>query len=167
MRYFFHFSYFTCHQLRWIVTELLRHSCWVFILFMTRCARSARKQLKNNIRELLLNFFNAEFTLRTEAQYCQWVKNLSFLFIAFHSSNEFFLFSYCWHILETFSHCRLSSDTENSFFSKEQENLKLSNTRDSECLCQYTLPLNLCKLNLTCRAFKINLKSLTIPYGFL
>lgn len=164
MRYIFHFSYFTCHQLRWIVTELLTHSCWVFLLFMMRCARSARKQLKTT-RELLLHFFNAEFTLRTEAQYCQWVKNLNFLFIAFHSSNGFLLFSYCWHILETFSYCRFSSDTETSFFSKEQESLKLSNMRGSECLCQCTLPLNLCKLNLTCRAFKINFKSLTIPCG--
>lgn len=37
--------------------------------------------------------------------------------------------------------------------------------RDSYCCFKHTLPLNLCKLNLTCQAFKINLDSLTIPCG--
>lgn len=38
--------------------------------------------------------------------------------------------------------------------------------RGLDCFCQCTLPLNLCKLNLICQVFKINLESLTIPYGF-
>lgn len=76
-----------------------------------------------------------------------------------------FAFSYCCCVLERFSLCWLTSDNENFFFSEEEESLKHSSTRGLYCCCKHTLPLNLCKLNLICQVFKINLDSLTIPCG--
>lgn len=78
---------------------------------------------------------------------------------------NFCFFPYCWCVLERFSLCWLTRDDENFFFSEEGGSLKLSSMRGSYCCCKHTLPLNLCKLNLTCQVFKINLDSLTIPCG--
>lgn len=61
-----------------------------------------------------------------------------------------------------FSLCWLACDNKDFFFSEEGGSLKLSSTRGSCCRCKHTLPLNSCKLNLTCQVFKINLGSLSL-----
>lgn len=68
-------------------------------------------------------------------------------------------------IWRDFHFAGFTSNNENFFFSEEGESLKLSSMRGLYCCCKHTLPSNLCKLNLICQVFKINLDSLTIPCG--